>query len=473
MGYASGLLNADDPSGGLFLGGDARQFTLLSGVSPHDGVAVMPDGDVLVQRRTDNPTARLFRLGVDGRFMQIGSLPSDVRDLTAETPTTILTLPLADRRGGVERYNLQSGKVSVLANVAGQITGGGELNRIVALDDGSAVVTDGASAWRVRADGTRRVLSFGDINVIGSLAALPGGAFAYFDQRSGAIVRVAADGQRQNLARVDRNTLTDLASAGDELVAVLKIGGDVEGPLTRIITISGSRVQHDVTRRTGAPLYGNGDGYGPTRVILHYPRALLASDGSLLMVDSTEQGSSLRALVPQASRRLRIALRPSFWRSFARGRVDYTASTGGRLHLRISHAGQRGSVTDLQVTTTAGDGTLRLRRALPPGRYDVRLTLSTTTARTKARARILTGTTLSMNAARAALKRKFDFSDDEGGATEVSGRCVRRAPGRVACQLITRSPYPEDRPKTCPGWVVAQLLPDEIRPTGRSCDYED
>lgn len=468
VGYVSGAFGGGEASRGLFVGADARQFTLLGASFETRTAAAMPGGDVLVVQVGGDGAGRLWRLGLDGRFGQIGSLPGDVRDLAVETPSTVLTLPLGQRR--VERYDLATRQVSVVTDLSGLIKKYDELKRLVVLDDGSIVVSDGASAWRLRGDAVDRVVSYGeDVNTIGALAALPGGAFAYVDYRRGALVRVGADGRRQTLVHTG-NTPAELASAGDELVAVLMVRADSEGPRTRIIRMSGSRVRQVLTRRAKPPVYGDGDGYGPTGVVLPAVRVLLASDGSLLMLHATERGTRLRALVPQASARLRVALRPSFWQALARGRVDYTASTPGELSLRIRAAGQRGKVTRLQASTSAGEGTLRLRRTLPPGHYDVRLTLSTAGARTSTTARILTTRTLSVRSARSALQRTFNTGEEDGGWNEVSHRCVRRGRGRVACRLMFHGPYPGDTWKTCRGWLVAQLRPDGIRTTGAFCN---
>ncbi len=97
---------------------------------------------------------------------------------------------------------------------------------------------------------------------------------------------------------------------------------EVAGP-TRIVRISATRVSQVITQRTNPPVYGDGDGYGPSGPSVTPLRALLAADGSLLVCEDRELPSPeggqnrLRAIVPPASPRLRLALRPSFWQGFA------------------------------------------------------------------------------------------------------------------------------------------------------------
>lgn len=195
----------------------------------------------------------------------------------------------------------------------------------------------------------------------------------------------------------------------------------------------------------------------------------MASDGSLLVVDETKNIPALRALVPNASPRLRLAFLPATWRAFARGRLDYIASAAGKLDILVRNARGR-TVLQQGDSTPAGADTLRLRRALRRGVYDVRLTLTTSSGtRTRARARIFTITTLSFGDARRALRRDFDNSDGDaldGGATEIGKRCVRRNRRRVACRLSAYDVEAGEVTRhTCRGWTVAQLHPDRIRTT--------
>lgn len=415
-----------------FFGADARLFTLLRRVND---VAALPGGDVLVIKKARTAGGEVWRLRLDGRLERIGSLPgSGVRHVAVESPTTILTLPVGTRR--IERYDLVSGQVGEVADLSA--IGGRELMQVALLDDGSLVVTDRFSVWRVRGQDVTRVVPRRQDVEIPWLAALPGGAFAYGASR--AVFRVGRDGRRQALVRARRGQyVLGAASEGDQLVVALSSGGS--SLRTRLVRLIAGRVDQIVAQRSDRPVYGNGDGYGPTAAALAPWRMVLATDGSLLVLNDPYQSDGLlRALVPRSSERLRLAIRPTTWRSFARGHVDYSASTAGELELGVRRAGGA-TVTRLKARTTAGAGTLRLRRALPRGAYDVSLTLRTPVGgRATATARIVTTTTLTLGAARRALERDFNQDEGDGGdafGEEVSGRCVRRDRRRVECRMIT------------------------------------
>lgn len=461
-----------DSSGMSLLGADARLFTLLRNVND---VAALPGGDVLVIKKARTAGDEVWRLRLDGRLERIGSLPgSGVRHVAVESPTTILTAVVGTRR--IERYDLVSGQVGVVADLSA--TGGRELTQVTLLDDGSLVVTDRFSVWRVRGQEVTLVVPRRQEVEIPWLAALPGGAFAYGASR--AVFRVGPDGRRRTLVRARRGQhVLGAASAGEQLVVALSPGGS--SSQTRLMRLIAGRVDETVARRD-RPVYGNGDGYGPTAAALAPWRMVLATDGSLLVLeDPYLRDGVLRALVPRSSERLRLAIRPTTWRSFVRGRVDYNASTAGALELRVRRAGGA-TVTRLKARTTAGAGTLRVRRALPRSAYHVSLTLRTPAGgRATATARIVTTTTLTMGAARRALER--DFNQDEGdgadaGGDEVSGRCVRRDRRRVECRMITFQTHNENGHEVrseaaCRGWVVAQLRLDGVRTTSRGLRCPD
>lgn len=242
---------------GLLRDEGARLFTLLHRIDVLPAVGLMPNGDVLLT----GASRRLWRLGLNGQYELIGTLPGYVDDVGGETSTTILTLPSGTRR--VERYDLTTGQSGIVADITDPAGRG--LTRLVVLDDGSVVVTDGDFAWRVRSDSVARVLA-GKANSgsIGSLAALPGGAFAYVDTNRDAVVRVGRDGQRRILLRLrEVGDGLVLASARDQLVVIRTSDRFDSESRTQILRIHAGRIREKVTQRLDPPVYGNGDGYGP------------------------------------------------------------------------------------------------------------------------------------------------------------------------------------------------------------------
>lgn len=464
-------------------------FTVLRGLKGPVGVEVVPGGDVLVVRPTgddQSESSRLWRLTLNGRFEQIGLLPVEVSDFVPESASRMLVIPYESRR--VERYDIVTGQGSVVADLSaiGLEPGfeGPPLTELVVLDDGSIVVSDGNGVWVIHGNEVRAVVRPADDVAVESLTPWAGGAFAYVSDAypTNTVVRIGDDRRRRTLARYGPFTGVTLAPAGDAVVAVVTkpiarlSNTSVLGPVasrTQILRIAMRSVRRLVAQRIDAPVYGNGDGYGPTG-FMGASRALIGGDGSLLFWEGDNTygvDNQLRALIPQQSPRLRLALRPTTWRSFRRGLVHYSASAAGELDLRVRDA-RRKLITRMSTRTSAGAGTLRLRHPLPRGDYDVRLTLRTSQGgRATATANITTRTLLSMRLARKALERDYSQSEGDGGGAggqEVSDRCVRRDSRRIDCRLIVFDSQrigdrEETTRRTCRGWAIARLRLDGVR----------
>jgi hypothetical protein len=108
---------------------------------------------------------------------------------------------------------------------------------VIALDDGSVVVTNGFAAWRFRDGRMRAVLPASrDTHWISWLVPLEGGAFAFVDVAHDRVVRVEQDGSRRVLASLalDGALNAGLAARGDELVVVQ---GGAEGLRSRDVLL--------------------------------------------------------------------------------------------------------------------------------------------------------------------------------------------------------------------------------------------
>jgi hypothetical protein len=281
-----------------------RVFTLLEAPfgSGHCGsVGVFPDGGaLLIEKSADGAPARAWRVGLDGMRSHVATLPGPIADVGVDGPASFVTVAAFTRR--IDRVDVTSGTIVPMLDLASRP--GEAFDGVIALADGSVVVTDGFGAWRVR-DGQMRVVvpARRDIHWISSLAPLESGAFAFDDLAHDRVVRVEQDGSRRVLASLafDDALNASLAARGDDLVVV---HGDAEGSRSRHVLsyFKGTSLVGSVRAGREARVYGDGDGFGAAGLVGSWAeRAWLGGDGALLLL----AGCSLRALVPGGSPRAR------------------------------------------------------------------------------------------------------------------------------------------------------------------------
>jgi hypothetical protein len=269
-------------------------------------------------------------------------------------------------------------------------------------------------------------------------------------------------------------------SESDARRTIVRVGQD--GAVTSLLTPS-TRPLQTLGNGDGLTLFrhelptGQSDGYGGAFA--------LTSDGTLLFTedfDFDRPGTGLRALVPAASLRPRIALTQGAFAAFARGSIRYIAPVPGTVHVIARRRGDGGVVEGLGQVTQAGEGELALRSVPSPGRYTLRLELATGSGAAATVAHLDTRRVLPRREARSALKSAYEDSDgDEGGSMGTTlGTCRHRAPRKIRCQLLYFDyGYEFDGPHVGQwsyvdepfAWVTATLLNDGIHTDMRSLPH--
>jgi hypothetical protein len=345
----------------------------------------------------------------------------------------------------IERVDPVTGKATRLARLRWPV------GAITVLDDGSVIAATGGELRQIKPDGAIRRIPLHVATWKPDLVSLPGGRFAF----RGGLTLADPSGTRRALLPAS-GPFTEpfhhrpMAASGDGgILATLE---ERSPPYARFL----ARVSDEgrVTRLTApttprADFFGNGDGLSLAQVGWATeaepsspapwvtpnidPGAMaVAVDGSLLFGDA---GNGLRAIVPAASRRPRIALAQSGYTSFARGRVRYLAPTQGMATVTVL----RGNAVVAQAHaphTTGGEGEIALPQALPPGRYDLRLRLTTATGKAEAPAHVDTRPVLPRAEAFPAVNGLTfgDVSDLGGYGTMIDG-CRRQAALVIRCAI--------------------------------------
>ena len=418
-------------------------------------VGIFPDGGLLlVESGPSSAPVTVWRMGLDGSSVRVATLPAPVGDVFVEGPTSFLTVATFERR--IDRVDLATGAATLVLDLSRQP---GSFTGVVALDDGSLVVTNGVGAWRVRDGDVRVALPTRPESWIASLVPMSQGAFAFVDETRDHVVRVGPDGRRDVLTRlpIGGSLGTTLASRGDELVVLQQKPDDGSAPRRFLLRFNGARLVESVSDRR-ALVYGNGDGFGVAALAgVAAERAWLGSDGALLMLEAC----SIRALVAPDSSRARIAFLPSSWRSFADGQLAFQAGGAGEWRLTVQRV--RGPMLLTRTgTTSAGVGRIRLGHILAGGEYNVRLVLTSAAGGVaRARARIVTLDRLTVAQARRVIADVVTGGDGDGGdgwETTV-GRCSPRSASHVACRINWSSYHLDDSFRgTCRGWAHARIV---------------
>ncbi|MDA0161285.1 hypothetical protein OM076_13490 [Solirubrobacter ginsenosidimutans] len=496
--------------GATFADPGARVFTLV----PHGSISALAElanGDVVFAVRGQHDylgdaPGKLMRLAADGGVHVVRTDGASL--LAADSPSTVLRVPeptpgVSDVHA-LERVDVLTGAVTPVAALPGDWSdslGTLGIDAVTVLDDGSDLVASRRGMFAISPAGLVQPLPNGaDLTVPhGALAPLPGGRFAYV---SGGQLFVGDLAGSQRLlapgsfggplaASTDGGVLAmrfDCRAAGEfdeaEPVCVTLVHVGADGALTSLLTAN--------QRPYGA--LGNGDGLGlfaselPIGEDEYAGAILLARDGSLLFTD--DQGfeqppTSLRALVPAASPRPRIAMSHDGFATFQRGVVGYAAGVPGAITVSVRDLETGATIDGGGQAPAPGDGALGLQSVPPPGRYRVRMRLTTTTGGgAGAVVHVDTRRMLPAREARAALEPVYEQSDgDEGGqlGTEL-GRCRRDAPRVVRCLLLDFNfTNALDRPEVGRwwytaeplGWTFATLLNDGVHTSDRGRLYGD
>ena len=260
----------------------------------------------------------------------------------------------------------------------------------------------------------------------------------------------------------------DPSAGGESEMRVARVGAD--GTVEPRLTLP-DRPPTAVGNGDGLTLFGDEllpYGSGPSAFAVAADGALIFAKGS-----RAEGGPrrGLRALVPPDSGRPRIALTQDGFAMFPSGRVRVL--TGGPGAVAISARDGAIAVEARGDASQAGQHEVAFGALAPPGRYELRLRLTTPSGSAETIAALDTRTVLPFREARSALERGYEGSDgDDGGrsGTELD-RCRRNAPRTIRC-LLLEFDYGyafdgpevgrwslEDRPFS---WVTASLLNDGL-----------
>ncbi|RKQ88221.1 hypothetical protein C8N24_6262 [Solirubrobacter pauli] len=448
-----------------FLDPDARVFTLV------DPVEVEGEPSLPPYLLPEAPPLALLRQGAfpDGSVLtNYGRLwPSGLvtRDRFGGQLVDAAGSLLKVQDGRVVRLDARSGAVASVADV------GGRSRMLIALDDGRLVVSrDEGRPWWIDANGALSEVP-GVTVANDELSPIAGGRFLVWNGQE--LVLVQADGGSRPIAR--RSCCPTLTPLRDGRVLVT--GRDLGARGLDLVAPDGTLTAiHDRRRR----VYGNGDGAPALTGAGWLPQAAVngsavhAADGSLIFAsEDAEERTSVRAVVPPASRRARVAFTQRAFRTFADGRVGYLAPVPGRIELEVRSHGR--VVDTVRADAHVPDGELELSRRPGVGPYELRLRLRTRDGRAEARAAMDTRKVLPIADALTRLRREQTSSEqvDEGYRIGYGlRRCSRRSARRVAC-LSYRFDHgvPLDGSRdfnssySPAAWVTATLGRDGIRTT--------
>jgi hypothetical protein len=414
---------------GSFLDPDARLFTLQWPDGPAAGrpsagagrLRALPDGGMLFSSGLTDETATsgLFRLSQDGRLEPLLA----GRPFAAQTVTPTGELVITRHRGtAIERLEPLTGRRTVIADLA-PVLGRTRFERLngalAALDDGSFVVSNGPSIWRVSAAGAIARVRGNREDVL-ALVALPGGGFAA--EEPGALL-IAPAGRPPR--RFFVTSFGGIAPSGDGRVLTTTHDED-ERPALTLVDQAGQ-----LTRlpSTAGQAFSDGDGGPLAQAVWSEPRSMVvAADGSLIFIADDDR---IRALVPADSPRTRIALAESTRQTLELGRVGYWTSVGGGALTLEIRAGEH-VVARATGTAVAGGGELTLP-APPPGRYELRLRVANGAGAAEARGDVDIRTALTVPEGREALR---DVALRAPGDRRF-GPCSQRSPQTVECVVLT------------------------------------
>ena len=467
-----------------FADADARVFTLVPDGTV-SAVAALSSGDVVYSLRGEGSApGRLMRMSTGGVVREVRADGAYL--LSPESSHTVLRV--REPRPGhpsvhrVERVDVITGAITKLPELPGDWSGDfgmSDIDAITVLDGGIVVAATSQGVYAITPKRARRVAQwmYGGIQP-GGLAPLLGRRFAYV--QSGSLRAGDLSGKKWPLAAGPTVGAITASGDGGVLATFAQQQGDADGRHLSMVRVGEDGTVTQLLEPADRPFdaLGNGDGLALFQDELPLGGGgfqsgglAVASDGTLLLGDDPgygRRGHGLRAVVPPDSPRPRIALTQDAFTTFADGRIRFTATPG-----TVTVAGQVGAT---QVFDGRGDaqlGEVRIDPLPAPGRYALRLRLTTPSGGAETLAYIDTRPLLPTNEARSALTSAYAYSDgDEGGSfgTEL-GKCHRDGPRTVRCLLLSFvHSYAFDGPElgrrshfqTPAAWVVATLLNDGV-----------
>ncbi len=470
-----------------FVAGLQRPFTLAGGgrlpavtgaVASRVGIrpvaiAALPDGGTIVAlaRRPRPGASNLVLLNADGRVEALPFGPALAGALDVERSGNVVATAVGSTQifrifPAERRVEVIAGKTRPAAGLPASARKGA-LNAIAALEDGTIVVTDEQTAYRVSPEGRFTDSSPGEDGDPVGVAALADGAFAVLLRQTNELVRVAADGKPVTLLKYDDEEGPALASAPDGGVLLLDgaglrhVGGD-------------GRVQTIFARGSAGPVpaFGTGDGapiagarFVPATTYAGTAALAVAPDGAVLFATN----ETLRVIVGASTTRRLVALDQTGYMTLRDGRAKVLTTLAGSVRLTVTGTGT--PIVSAPVALPAGGGEVTLPRT-PSGVVRVELSLTDAAgARTVSRAAVDTRRTLPRRDAYEAIDSALQGrgeGDDGASSTNERGPCRRKAALRIDCRVldvytIYDPGLPPNRSSAeCDGRIVARLRPDGI-----------
>jgi sugar lactone lactonase YvrE len=418
---------------------DIDPVYLNSVVAAADGALLFSDGGRVLRRRLGGRVVtvaggprRQSASGDGGPAVGAGMAPTGLALLADGS------LLIADRRNHRIRRVDPTGRVSTVAGTGlpGSDGDGGPAtsarltapSHLAAYPDGSYLIVHGPDYVRVR-----RVDPTGRITTVAGVG--PGGTSQSCRHVSGPAtsLRIRADEFTGGFAALpDGGFLIAAQSleAGDESKAggVMRVSAD--GIVTPVLCAS-SAYQG---RAEGRDLYLSGRAV--SNALTDFPPSDLAvtADGSIVL-NYGDGNTSLRMLAaPGRSQRFAVAVAPDTPRSVFGGRVMITATDAAKV--RVSVYRERRLVQATAGRVRSGENTLRLRRRLEGGVYDLRVLATTGDGRSAtARMALLGRPRITIAYAKRRLRREIaDSLADEGTGGLRLSDCRRHGPRRVRCR---------------------------------------
>jgi hypothetical protein len=417
---------------------DIDPVYLNSVVAAPDGALLFSDGGRVLRRELDGRVVtvaggprRQSASGDGGPAVGAGMAPTGLALLADGS------LLIADRRNHRIRRVDPTGLISTVAGTGqpGSDGDGGPAtaarltapSHLAAYPDGSYLIVHGRDYVRVRrVDPTGRITTVAGVGPRGtsqSCRNVGGPATS---------LRIRADEFAGGIAALpDGGFLIAAQSLGDwyetKAGGVMRVSAD--SIVTPVLCASSAYLG-----RAGRDLYLSGRAV--TDALTDFPPSDLAvtADGSIVL-NYGDGNTSLRMLAaPGRSQRFAVAVAPGTLLSVFGGRVMITATDAAKV--RVSVYRERRLVQKTAGRMRPGENTLRLRRRLGGGVYDLRVLATTADGRSAtARMALLGRPRITIAYAKRRLTREFaDSLADEGTGGLRLSDCRRHGPRRVRCR---------------------------------------
>ena len=359
---------------------------------------------------------------------------------------------------------------------------------VAAVRDGIVVATK-RGLWRIADDGSVRQIPVPAGGSPYALVSLPDDSLAFtygnratcgFGEPPNRLAVARPDGSVTELRRVKHPYY--LGGGG---LAALADGGvlDAAGVLRHFTADGRAVAQFGVRARLGI-----GDGGHLADALLTPSGVATLPGGAVAVLDEAPQGSAdspfdlpalrtgagrlltqakfldevtlVRVAVPPGTDRPLVAVTPATYRLLRSGAVAFATTVAGRATLTVTRAGRPRRVLARVVSdVAAGDGTLRLPRAVPAEDLRVRLTVTRSDgASATSHLAVTTRRSLSMRRARRAAG--IARVQGEAGDGVDRERCRRASAVRVDCQAVA---FGSGGWRDCRGVISVILRPDGAR----------